>query len=79
LGAGRVRKGDTIDPAVGIILRCKIGDRLSASEPIGQVHARSRDDADMAAHRILGALTVGDANVVPPPLVHEWLDAGSDR
>jgi pyrimidine-nucleoside phosphorylase len=79
LGAGRVRKGDTIDPAVGIVLRCKIGDRLSVSEPIGQVHARSRDDADMAAYRILGALTVGDANVVAPPLVHEWLDAGSDR
>ena len=26
LGAGRIRKGDRIDPAVGIVVRCKIGD-----------------------------------------------------
>ncbi len=41
LGAGRIRKGDPIDPAVGLVVRCKIGDRLAAGMPVGMVHARS--------------------------------------
>ena len=32
LGAGRMRKGDAIDPAVGIVIRAKIGDRLEAGQ-----------------------------------------------
>jgi thymidine phosphorylase len=73
LGAGRMRKGEPIDPAVGIVMRPKIGDRLEAGAPIGEVHARDRDSADAAAARVLGALTVADAAVEPPPLVHEWM------
>ena len=38
LGAGRLRKGDPIDPAVGIVVRPKIGDRLRSGSP----SARSR-------------------------------------
>ena len=33
LGAGRLRKGDPIDPAVGIVVRPKIGDRLRSRSP----------------------------------------------
>ena len=79
LGAGRVRKGDAIDPAVGIVLRCKIGDRLHVSEPVGEIHARSMDDAEAASRRVVAALTVTDADVSVPPLVHAWLGGGSDR
>jgi len=78
LGAGRVRKGDAIDPAVGIVLRCKIGDRLHASEPVGEIHARSMDDAEGASGRVVAALTVTDEDVPVPPLVHAWLGGGSD-
>jgi pyrimidine-nucleoside phosphorylase len=76
LGAGRVRKGDPIDPAVGIVLRCKVGDRLSAAEAIGQIHARTNDDAAAAARSVLASLTITDENVSAPPLVHAWLDGG---
>lgn len=76
LGAGRVRKGDTIDPSVGIVVRPKIGDHLAAGEPIGEVHARSRPDAAEATRRVLSALTLSDSEVSPPPLVHRWLDGG---
>src|SRR5919106_3276724 len=44
LGAGRIHKGDPIDPAVGIVVRPKIGDRLVAGEPVGEVHARDADE-----------------------------------
>jgi pyrimidine-nucleoside phosphorylase len=73
LGAGRLRKGDPIDPAVGIVVRPKIGDRLEAGTPIGEVHARDRDAAAEAARRVLAAMDVADDPVQPPPLVHTWM------
>ncbi|HEX6130624.1 MAG TPA: hypothetical protein VF044_02780, partial [Actinomycetota bacterium] len=77
LGAGRVRKGDPVDPAVGIVVRPKIGDAIATGETIGEVHARTHDDADEAAGRVLGALTVADAPVEAPPLVHASLAGGT--
>ena len=74
LGAGRMRKGDRIDPAVGIVVRCKIGDRLDAGQPIGEVHARGHAAAREAARRVLDALVLHEGPVQPPPLVHAWLE-----
>jgi pyrimidine-nucleoside phosphorylase len=76
LGAGRIRKDDTIDPAVGVILHPKVGDAIEVGERIGEIHARSESDAKQAAARILAAFTVADEPVEPPPLVHGWYDAG---
>jgi thymidine phosphorylase len=73
LGAGRLRKGDPIDPAVGIVMHPKIGDRVETGAPIGEVHARDRDAAAQAARRVLAAMDVADDPVRPPPLVHAWL------
>ncbi|MGZ5306055.1 MAG: thymidine phosphorylase [Actinomycetota bacterium] len=79
LGAGRIRKGDPIDPAVGIVVHRKIGDRLIAGEPVGDVHARSTEDAAEAARRVLAAFTLTDGDVQPPPLVYRWIDDGPTR
>jgi pyrimidine-nucleoside phosphorylase len=73
LGAGRLRKGDPIDPAVGIVVRPKIGDRLEAGEPIGEVHARDGNAAAEAGRRVLAAMGVADGPIEPPPLVHAWM------
>lgn len=72
LGAGRMRKGDPIDPAVGIVLRPKVGDRLEAGEPIGEIHARDAEGADAAARAIRAALTLGGEDAGAPPLVYGW-------
>ena len=74
LGAGRLHKGDPIDPAVGIVLRAKIGDPIEAGEPIGEVHARDDDAAIEAAARVNAALRLGEGDVTPPPLVHGWFE-----
>jgi pyrimidine-nucleoside phosphorylase len=79
LGAGRIRKGDSIDPAVGIVVRCKIGDRLDTGDRIGDVHARSIEDATEAARRVLAAFTLIDGEVQPPALVYRWIDDGPGR
>ena len=73
LGAGRLRKGDPIDPAVGIVVRPKIGDRLTAGEPIGEIHARDADAAAEAARRVLDSFELVESSVDPPPLVHVWM------
>jgi pyrimidine-nucleoside phosphorylase len=76
LGAGRLRKGDPVDPAVGIVFHPKIGDRLQAGEPIGEVHARNEDDARQAERRVLASLVVEDS-ATAPALIHGWFGDAS--
>jgi pyrimidine-nucleoside phosphorylase len=79
LGAGRMRKGDAIDPAVGIVVRSKIGDALVAGESIGEVHARDEASAAEAGRRVLDAIAVTDGPADVPPLVHVWLGEGVEE
>ncbi len=72
LGAGRVRKDDAIDPAVGLVLRAKVGDGFETGDAIGEIHARSEEDAREAAERVLACLDVTDGPVVVPELIYEW-------
>ena len=72
LGAGRKRKGDPIDPSVGIVFLPKIGDRLVAGQELGRVHARSDGDAEAGIRAVHAAMTIGDEPVEPPPLVYGW-------
>ena len=72
LGAGRKRKGDPIDPSVGIVFLPKIGDRLVAGQELGRVHARSDGDAEAGIRAVHAAMTIGDDPVEAPPLVYGW-------
>ena len=72
LGAGRKRKGDPIDPAVGIVFRAKIGDRIEVGQELGEIHARSDQDAERCAATIRAAITIEDRPVEAPPLVLGW-------
>jgi len=75
LGAGRKRKSDPIDPAVGIVFRPKVGDRLGQGQRIGEVHARDDDAANEASRAALATMTISDHAVSPLPLVHAWCGA----
>lgn len=61
LGAGRARKGDDVDPAVGIVLEIEVGDRIDAGQRIAQVHARSSEDAQRVVDSVQSAIALGDA------------------
>ena len=76
LGAGRLRKGDPIDPAAGIVFEPKIGDRIEPGRPIGEIHARDLEMAEAAARAVEGSLTFAEGAVEPPPLVYGWHDVG---
>jgi pyrimidine-nucleoside phosphorylase len=77
LGAGRRHKGDPIDPAVGIVMRAKIGMSIAAGERIGTIHARDDGSAVAAARGTLAAIRVVDRSVDPPPLVRGWSSLGA--
>jgi pyrimidine-nucleoside phosphorylase len=79
LGAGRIHKADPVDPSVGIVIHPKIGDPFVSGERIGDVHARSIEDAAEASRRVLAAFTLTDEHVQPPPLVYRWIDDGPRR
>jgi pyrimidine-nucleoside phosphorylase len=72
LGAGRVKKGDDVDPAVGIVFNPKVGDRIEQDDVVGEVHARSEDAAAEAARRVLAAVELTEQAVDPLPLVYRW-------
>ena len=71
LGAGRVRAEDVIDAAVGIAGLAKVGERVAAGEPLAVLHANDETRLAEARALLAEAFTLGDAPVVPPPLVAE--------
>ena len=48
LGGGRARKEDAVDPAVGLAVHKKIGDQVSAGEPLCTIHYNSEARAEQA-------------------------------
>ncbi len=55
MGAGRAKKGDAIDPAVGIVVLHKVGDRVKKGEPLFVLHANSKQSLEAARTRVLAA------------------------
>jgi pyrimidine-nucleoside phosphorylase len=70
LGAGRVKKGDPIDHAVGVIAHRKVGDRVEAGQPLFTVHANDEEKLADAQERLLDAVAWSDTPVEPLPLFY---------
>ena len=72
LGAGRARVEDRVDPAVGLVVHRRIGDRVERGEPLCTVHegARSEPRPRIAA-RIGAAFRIAAGAAAAPVLVLE--------
>jgi pyrimidine-nucleoside phosphorylase len=70
MGAGRVRKEDTIDPAVGFVLHKRIGDSIEKGETLVTIHARDELSYAAAEETLLGNITIGKKAVKTEPLIH---------
>lgn len=71
LGAGRQRKTDPIDHAVGVVLCCKVGDQVQQGQPLFTIHARSEQEASQAEPRLLAAHVIQDQPCDPLPLFYD--------
>ena len=69
LGGGRRRMGDSVDHAVGIEMQAKIGDEVSAGEPLARVFADRKVPAIIS--RVSGAITIGESQAEWPDFIVE--------
>lgn len=70
LGAGRAKKGDPIDHAVGIEVLRKVGDFVALGEPLFVIHANHSDHVAVAGEQLLTACQWSDQPVKPLPLFY---------
>jgi pyrimidine-nucleoside phosphorylase len=71
LGGGRRRTEDKVDPAVGIEVLARIGDRVERGQPLARIHHRG--DSAEAEARLAAAFVLDDRPHAAPPLIHETI------
>ena len=80
LGGGREKKEDSVDPAVGIVLHKKVGDKVEAGEPLATIYYNAEAKAQHARRLIEQSYEITDA---PPahrrPLVHKVIGKSGDK
>ena len=69
LGGGRERKEDSIDPAVGIVLHKKCGDKIEAGEPLFTIHYNSQSRASEAKRLLEQSYEIVETPPAPQALV----------
>ncbi len=74
LGAGRQRKEDAIDPAVGFVLHKRVGDFVHKRDALATIHASDMAKAQQAAQEILQAIPLVDKEVPKTKLVYAIID-----
>jgi pyrimidine-nucleoside phosphorylase/thymidine phosphorylase len=58
IGAGRDRKEDSIDPAVGVILEVKIGEKVDAGSVLCRLYYTKEDRVEEAAEMVEDAFKI---------------------
>jgi thymidine phosphorylase len=71
LGAGRARKEDAVSPSAGVTWRATVGDRVTAGQPLVELHVDDRSRLPGALAALEGAFEIGPDPCAPPPLVLE--------
>jgi thymidine phosphorylase len=74
LGAGRLRKGDQVDPSAGLVVQLQVGDRVYADDPLVWVNARTSELAERMAPRLRAAWKLSPNEVNRPPHVLARVD-----
>jgi pyrimidine-nucleoside phosphorylase len=80
LGGGRERKEDSVDPAVGIVLHKKVGDRVAVGEPVATIHFNSEARLQRARQLITDSCVI--ANAAPAtkrPLIHRVIQRPGEK
>lgn len=71
LGAGRKSVLEDIDYSVGIALLKKHGDKVIKNEPLLEIHAKSKEDAEKVKEKLLSGISFGQKEPSKLKLIHE--------
>ena len=77
LGAGREKKGDKVDPGVGVEVLVKAGDEVEKDQPVARLYGER--NAKRAEELVLEALEISDTPVQRPPVILGSLENGYGR
>ncbi len=69
LGAGRITKDDVIDPAVGFIMKKRIGDAVKKGDVLCEIHANDENQLADASLIIEQSIAISD-DAQPPRLIY---------
>lgn len=69
MGAGRAKKGDPINLAVGVVMKGKIGSKIKGGEPVASIYADSEEHYKMASAKVLEAIEFSDKPVEAPKVI----------
>ncbi len=69
LGAGRVRKEDKIDNAVGMILNKKVSDKIENGEVLATIYANSKEKLEDAKERLFNVIKITQEKVEKPKMI----------
>ena len=70
LGAGRAKKSDPVDHAVGFVIHHKVGDRVEQGEPLFTIHANDESRLSDARQAVLSAHKFSQEPVEKLPLFY---------
>ncbi len=74
LGAGRLKKSDVIDPASGIVLMRRIGDKIETGDTLAVIHSSSQEAANSAQRQVLESISLTDSKVPVSPEIAAWIE-----
>ena len=78
LGGGRERKEDSVDPTVGIVLHKKVGDAISAGEPLATIYYNAETRAARARQLLVESYRIDDSPAHEKrPLIHRMIGRAS--
>ncbi len=73
LGAGRAKKGDALDHAVGVVTQAKIGDVVQVGDPLLTIHANSDAGLRYCQSQLTAAVHISPETVPALPLFYDTI------
>ena len=70
LGAGRATKADTIDPAVGLVMKVRCGDHLCIGDPVCTLYVNDDRRLEEVKNLLLEAVEIADAPAERKPMIY---------
>ncbi|MFL2651195.1 MAG: thymidine phosphorylase [Anaerolineales bacterium] len=74
LGAGRERKNDPIDLAVGIVVHQKVGSRINTGDPLFTIHANNPETTNPATEEALAGIDITMEKSPALPLHYDLIE-----